>query len=113
MAPDALFSVAWPVVMMEGRDVVLFAERGDLQATLEPWIAYDEAVEFYDALGRRLRVFAAHEGVDVMLGEDLSRVQIDQVVQRLRESLNETERSAHVPVDALRMFIAGLEATPP
>ncbi len=109
---DVFHSVEWPVVMLDGHDVGLFEESGDLQA-LEPWMAYDKGPEFYDARGRRLRAFVALYGVDVMVCADPSASDTDRVLEIVKGYLNEMEQNPHIPVAALRRFMASLEATRP
>jgi hypothetical protein len=103
-------AVEWPVVMIDGGDVFLFQEHGDLQGGLEPWMAYEDGAAFYDARGRKLRSGVALDNVTVMVDPCDENSHADDVLPVLRAYLGAAGRTSPVDSAPLRKFIEQLEA---
>ena len=108
MCSEKAPAVEWPVVLLEGHDVLLCVDDADLQQALEPWMAHDDTFEFYDARGRRLCPFVALQVVGVMLCPDDIGSHSEHLTKVLKHYLDATGARADRPAE-LRKFIAGLE----
>ena len=79
----------WPVFLLDGNDVVVVAEPSVVQRELEPFLL-DQPVEFYDALGRPLRLTVEREGRTLLVRRERMHLEVasDAVQgQRLRSAL--------------------------